>query len=117
MPPPLAVSKWNSAAQNLSWFDLVLSLHSLVSRAWLRAWPSGGEQVAEEAAPEDEWHKEITRRLGKTSVWLSEKDTYLTLPVANIVSYPIDTFIYVVSAADGTKLKRPLISLMPQDRC
>jgi len=64
--------------------------------------------------PEEDWHKQISRRLRKGTRWIKKKETLVQLPLLNIISLPLDTFIYLVSELDGDneKLHQPLIVFM-----
>ena len=116
LPKVLALSKWTSSQENISWWDLAHGLFGLLTRAWLREWPLGSREFEAAARTADvgyDFNKVISERLKSTSEWIAKALTFFTLAVVNIIAIPIDKFIAIVSSADDAsrrgELREPLI--------
>ena len=117
IPQYLAFSKWDSVQEHCRWWDLGISLHAIIPRAWMRAWPTDSSEFhlgLQRDADEHDFHVIVSKRLRNTSLWIGKAITWFTLVTINIVCRVVDAFIWLIAAAadvcdSESELLQPLI--------
>jgi hypothetical protein len=106
IPSIPAANRWVTVGPALAWWAIGCMFHGLFPRAWVVAFGQNladlgpNSNDADEFDDERDWTKDVQKRLGRGTEFLTNWQNRLLIILLNILLIPIDSFMQFLSSFD-----------------